>query len=228
VSTPKLVTNPPQGSGLVPQLVDQHWEELVRGKPGELIPVVALLQPVGQGLRRTKDGMHRTVTYEVVRLEPVHDSHDADQVVWQVTNAYEKRTSSHSGAQQQVMFAGPDEQRASLIRDLFEWADEEQVTEPDLNDRWLQYFGGSEHAASATPRAGSLVQLMEFGRYCGAIVDKPLKENDAEEDEPETEEEGTETEEDGDGDPDAQPAALHLADPFKTPEVDDEPADGDE
>lgn len=231
MSTPKLVTNPPQGSGLIPSLVDQHWEDLVRGKTGELVPVVALLQPVRQGSHRTKDGIHRTVTYEVVRLEPVHDQHDADQVAWQVTHAYEQRTGRSNG-QQQTLFAGPAEQRDGLIRDLFEWASEEGVQEAELNERWLQYFGGAEHAASATPRAGSLVQLMEFGRYCGAIVDEPLKAaggSEPDEDAEPGEEDGgdelsleeqadqllADADAGDDGDPDAKPASI--ASPFLAP-----------
>lgn len=204
----KLVTNPPQGSGLVPSLVDGHWEDLVRGRPGELVAVVALLQPVGTGQRRTKDGIHRTVTYEAVRLEPVLDQHEADQIAWQVTHAYEQRTSG-SSQQPSLFTAGPAEQRERLVNDLHDWAQEEDVSLTDLDERWLSYFGGSEHAASATVQAGSLVQLMEFARYVGAHVDEPLAPNahsepgaGAESDVP--------AENDDDGDPEQQPAALAV------------------
>lgn len=209
MSDPKMLSNLPDGSGLVPSIVDRHWNDLAAGRPGELVPVVALLQPSRIGQVKTKEGVRRSVTYEVVRLEPMRDTHDKDQVAWQVQHAYEKRTSR--GDQTTFDFStGPGEQRDSLLRDIFEWAEDEGAT--DLDERWLSYFGGAEHAASATVRGGSLVQLMEFGRYIGAVVDAPLgqtaiTDEDGEADDPD--------DPDDDGDPNEQAAALRN--PFQAP-----------
>jgi hypothetical protein len=178
MSTPKLVTNPPQGSGLVPSLVDRHWEDLSRGKPGELIAVVALLQPVGTSQRRTKDGVHRTVTYEAVRLEPMRDTHDADNITWEVTRAYERRTSGGGAQTELPLHNSPAEQLSGLLVALDEWRENEGITVEDLDERWTSYFGGSEHAASSTVRAGSLLQLTEFARYVGAVSDPVVGKDD--------------------------------------------------
>lgn len=171
MSSPKLVTNPPQGSGLIPSLVDRHWEDLSRGKPGELLAAVCLLQPVGTSQRRTKDGVHRTVTYELVRLEPVRDAGEADDVTWQVTKAYERRTSG--GSQGELpLHDSLGEQRERLLGYLEEWRVEEELSVVELDERWVSYFGGPENAASSTAKAGSLLQLTEFTRYCGALVNE--------------------------------------------------------
>jgi len=171
VTVAKLVQNPPQGSGLVPMLVDEHYEELVRGRPGKLIAAQVLLQAVGTSQRRTKDGIHRTVTYEVVRLEPVRDTHDADNVAWEITRSYELRTTPHGTQTELPLANSPAEKRESLIEALFEWASENDVSQADLDLRWVDYFGGREHASSETVRTGALIQLMEFARFLEAVKD---------------------------------------------------------
>jgi hypothetical protein len=169
MASPKLVRNPPEGSGLVPSIVDGHYADLVQGKPGELIAARVLLQPVGAKLARTKNGTVSEVVYEMVRCEPVRDRHEADKVTWEISRDYESRTSING--QDQLPLAGPDEQREQLLDALREWASEQDVSWSDLDERWTDYFGGREHAASETVRAGSLLQLMEFARVVGAVSD---------------------------------------------------------
>lgn len=165
----KLVTNPPEACGLLAQMVQGHYNDLVRGKPGELIAAMCMLQPVGQKSRRTKDGWKTEVVYELVRLEPARDSHEADTIAWEISRAYEARTSG--SAQDMLPLNSPSEQRDSLIEALFEWASEQDLPQADLDVRWVDYFGGREHAASETVRTGALIQLMEFARYVGAVED---------------------------------------------------------
>lgn len=169
MTTPKLVANPPQGSGLVSSLVDEHYEDLVRGKPGPLIAARVLLQPVGTSQRRTKEGVHKTVTYEVVRLEPVRDPHAADNVAWEISHDYELRTSG--GGTQLSLLNSPAEQRESLIEAIREWASDNDRPMADVDAQFLDHFGGPEHQAAATVQAGSLIHLMEFARYVGAVED---------------------------------------------------------
>lgn len=169
MTAPKLVTNPPEGSGLVPSLVDGHYEDLVRGRPGEHIVVAAVLQPVGVSQRRTKDGIHRTVTYETVRIEPIREQHDADQITWLLTRAHDLR---HSGSQMTLPVTNsPGEQRALLLDALREWASNEDVTQDQLNERFVAHFGGAEYAAASEVDKGSLAQLLEFAGTVGAIED---------------------------------------------------------
>lgn len=190
----KLVTNPPEGCGLVSQIVERHYQDLVRGKPGELIAAQVMLQPVGQKSRRTKDGWKTEVVYEIVRLEPARDSHEADTIAWEITRAYENRTSG-SAQQALPLSNSPAEQRDSLIEALFEWASEQDVTQGDLDARWVDYFGGRDHAASETVRSGALIQLMEFARYVGAVEDPK----------PGDEETGEDADDDGFGQGDDEP-----------------------
>jgi hypothetical protein len=177
MASPKLVRNPPEGSGLVPSIVDRHYAELTRGEPGELLVARVMLQPVGTKLARTKNGTKTEVVYEVVRCEPVRDRHEADNVTWEITRAYEHRTSV--GQQQTLpLVNSPEEQRESLIEALREWAGEQDISRADLDAQWVTYYGGREHAASETVQAGSLLQLMEFARYVGAVSDPVLGKDD--------------------------------------------------
>lgn len=170
--SPKFVPNPPDGSGLIGQLVEQDYQDLVRGKPAELRVARVMFQAVGTSLRKTKDGIKTTTVYEVVRLEPCRDQHDADTVTWEIGRSYEGRTSG--GSQEMLPLNSPAEQRESLIEALFEWAGEQDVSQTDLDERWTSYFGGRVHAASETVRAGALVQLLEFARYVGAVDDPKI------------------------------------------------------
>lgn len=172
MTSPKLVTNPPQGSGLIGQLVDAHYEDLARGRSPEQIPAACILKPVGHSSRTTKDGVHRTVTYEVVRLEPMRDTYDADQVTWLVTRAHDLR---HGGDQLTLPVNSPSEMRASIEAALADWASREDVTQDQLNERFVDYFGGPEHAATDDVSKGSLAQLQEFAGHVGAIDDPYAK-----------------------------------------------------
>jgi len=198
MTAPKLVTNPPEGSGLISNLVERDYQDLVRGKPAELRVARVMLQAVGQASRKTKDGVKTTVVYEIVRLEPCHDQHDADTVTWEIGRSYESRTSGN--AQEMLPMSGPSDQRDRLIDALFEWASEQDVPQSELDQRWTDYFGGREHASSETVRTGALVQLMEFARYVGAIEDPTVGASADDEDEP--------TDPDEDLDPPAEQTAV--------------------
>lgn len=167
----KLVTSPGEGSGLTHTVNEKVYADLVAGRPPGTIAVVGLMVPVGYGERQTAKGYKRHVQYDFLRLEPVRDSHDADDVAWRVTRAYEQRTSRHGAQAELPLGNSPSEQRNGLLEVIREYASENQLTEGDLDEKWLSYFGGPEHAASATVAAGSLLQLMEFGRFVGAVED---------------------------------------------------------
>lgn len=177
MASPKLVRNPPEGSGLVPSIVDRHYGDLVQGRPGELIAARVLLQPVGAKLARTKNGTVSEVVYEMVRCEPVRDAHEADKVTWEISRDYETRTSITG--QDQLPLNSPGEQREQLIDVIREWASENDTSWAELDERWTDYYGGREHASSETVQAGSLLQLMEFSRVIGAVADpKPAEDDD--------------------------------------------------
>jgi hypothetical protein len=184
VTTARLVQNPPDGCGLLPQLVEQHYQDLVRGKPGELIAAEVLLQPVGHSGRRLKTGSKNSVLYEIVRLEPARDRHEADNIAWNISRSYEARTSTSNGQQTLPLANSPAEQRESLIEACFEWASENDVSQEDLDARFTDHFGGREHGHAETVRAGGLVQLMEFARYIGAVKDPIVGKDDDEDGDP--------------------------------------------
>lgn len=169
MTAPKLVQSPPDGSGLVPSIVDKHYNDLSRGIPGEHVVATVVLQPVGTSQRRTKEGWHRTVTYEAVRLEVMRDAHDADQVTWLLQRAHDLR---HTGGSQMTLPVtnNPSEMRANILAAIDEWAKGENITQDQLNAQWTEHFGG-EFAATTEVAKGSLAQVQEFAGHVGAIDD---------------------------------------------------------
>lgn len=166
----KFTRNAPQDSGLISNITDIDFRAVTTGRPAELRAARVLLQAVGHGGGKTKDGARHHVVYEIVRLEPASDQHDADNITWEISHAYETRTSR--GTQQTLpMLNSPAEQRESLLDAIKEWASEQDVPTKDLDVRWLDLFGGREHSASETVQAGSLLHLMEFARTIGAVED---------------------------------------------------------
>lgn len=206
MTAPKLVQSPPDGSGLVPSIVDKHYNDLSRGIPGEHVVATVVLQPVGTSQRRTKEGWHRTVTYEAVRLEVMRDAHDADQVTWLLQRAHDLR---HSGSQMTLPVTNnPSEMRANILAAIDEWAAREDITQDQLNAQWTEHFGG-EFAATTEVAKGSLAQVQEFAGHVGAIDDPYADGSD----------DKTSDESDDEPDDDAEPDAPAVADvpPTKTP-----------
>lgn len=161
----KLQTNPPEGSGLNHSLLDRIYTDLVMGKRIDAIPVVGLLVPVGHGERKTAKGTHRRVEFDFLRLEPVKDQSDAEQVAWQITRAYDLRHGPSSGQTELPLANSPEEKRSALREQLAEWASDNNVTEDELDQRFVEMLGGQEYAAAERVADASLVHLVEFVGY---------------------------------------------------------------
>jgi hypothetical protein len=179
----KFTRNAPQGCGLVSSITDRDFRNVTSGQPTELIAARVLLQAVGHGGGKTKDGARHHVVYEIVRLEPATDQHDADDLTWEISHAYEARTGR--GDQTTLpLVNSPGEQRESLIEAIKEWAGDNDVAMKDLDERWVLLFGGRGYHASETVQAGGLLQLMEFAREIGAVDNpKASKDDDESQDE---------------------------------------------
>lgn len=159
----RIVSKAPEGSGLTHGLLDQLYEKRHQGMPIDAIPVVGLLKVAGSGEQDTAKGGKRHVKLEFLRLEPVRDPHDAEQVAWQIIRADDIR---HSPAQGELPLANsPEERRQSLLEELAEWRSDNDVTEDELDTRFVDMLGGPEHAAAEHVRDASLVHLIEFHGY---------------------------------------------------------------
>lgn len=160
----RLVSKAPEGSGLTNGLLDDLYEKRMKGMPLDAIPVVGLLKVAGSGEHDTAKGASRHVKLEFLRLEPVKDPHDAEQVAWQITRADDARHRP-TGQGELPLSNSPEERRQSLREELAEWASNNGVTEDELDARFVDMLGGAEHAAAERVADASLVHLVEFVGY---------------------------------------------------------------
>jgi hypothetical protein len=160
----RLVSKTPEGSGLTHGLLDDYYEKRRKGIPIDAIPVVGLLKVSGSGDNDTSKGTSRHVKLEFIRLEPVKDPGDAEQIAWQITRADDIRHRP-TGQTELPLSNSPAERRLSLLEDLSEWASDNGVTEDELDVKFVDMLGGPEHAAAEKVQDASLVHLLEFVGY---------------------------------------------------------------
>jgi hypothetical protein len=98
------------------------------------------------------------------------DPHEIDQLRHRITQI---RADGGFLAKQPALFAATeDEQRESLLDIIKDWASETGTAMADVDKRWVDYFGGSEHASSETVQASrSVAQLKEFAYVVGALAE---------------------------------------------------------
>lgn len=156
----RIVSKAPEGSGLTHGLLDDFYEKRRKGMPIDAIPVVGLLKVAGSGEQDTAKGGKRHVKLEFLRLEPVRDPHDAEQIAWQIMRADDLRHQPEQGTL--PLANSPEERKASLFEELEEWASDNGKTEDELDAMFVDMLGGPGHAAAEHIRSASLVHLVEF------------------------------------------------------------------
>lgn len=187
----KLLTAIAEGHGLS-QITDSIWSAKVAGKPAGDVLALVILKPTTIGQSDTKQGTHRSVSFEAARLEPVLDSNQSSELRWLLQKLYEQRTST---GEQQTLHLGigtEEERRAEVMERLEDWAETEGRTGAELEQLWREHFGigpDSEWSFgdSGVPgdyRKASFAHLLSFGYEVGAMkTDTPLPSDEREEDE---------------------------------------------
>lgn len=201
----RLLTAPSEGHGLTNGQTDQLYQQLVDGKPTRPILALVLLDPVATAQRKTAKGLHRSVTFEAARVEPVLDSNQAGELMWLLQKLYEQRTST--GEQRTLPLGGiggdVEEKRQAAMERMEDWADEQGLIADDLEAKWRQHFGidpdkdfsYGDHGVPGDYRNAGLQQLLEF-------MFQHVDRQDADD-------EGAEGA-DADDDEDAEPNGLHT------------------
>lgn len=174
----RLVSNPAEGHGLIPRITDPLYYALANDEDsGETIPCVVLLKPVGHGSRNTANGRKQFVQFEVSRIEPITDDHNAEQVRYLIKTAWDRR---HSG--QALPMDWPSrtdqEQRDFLFGLIDEWAAEDGKTPGEVGEAWRDYFGIEPDAKDTPPgyapvdyRKADAHKLREFCLSLGILAD---------------------------------------------------------
>jgi hypothetical protein len=181
MTTAKLVQAPAEGHGVTDTITDALYQALVGGKPTRPIIGLVLLEPIGTSQRKTAQGLHRSVTFEAVKLEPVHDSNQAGELMWLLQALYEQRTST--GEQRALPLGIPgievEEKRQESMERIEAWSAEQEMTGGDLDTAWREHFGigpdqdfsNGDTGVPGDYRKAGLQQLLEF-RF--AHVDEPV------------------------------------------------------
>lgn len=187
----KLVTSPAQGHGITDKHTNALYQALVDGKPTKPIIALVILEPVATAQRKTAQGLHRTVTFEAARLEPVLDANQAGELMYLTQALYEQRTST--GAHRPLPLGIPgleiEEKRQAVMERLEEWAAEAGMTGGEFEAAWREHFGigdldysAGDHGVPGDYRKAGVQQLLEFG-FAHDALDTPEDEEDDEGDE---------------------------------------------
>jgi hypothetical protein len=174
----RLISNPAEGHGLTSRVTDPLYHALANDEDtGETIACVVLLKPVGHGSRNTANGRKQFVQFEVARIEPVTEAHDAEQVRHLIQSAWDRRHTV-----QTLPLDWPnrndEEQRRFLFGLIDEWAADESKTPGEVGEAWRTYYG-IEPDAKDTPagyapvdyRKADAHKLREFCLSVGVLAD---------------------------------------------------------
>lgn len=178
----KLAGTPGGGHGLTADILEAIYGELVKGKQVGLVPALVLLQPAKLGLGVKKKA--RSVTFEVVRLEPVTDLEQADEIRQQIADAYRSRNEPEPTFDD----LGEEDARRYLGY-LEEWRKENKLTTKQLGEQWREQFPpGNGASIPGDPKKAGPQALLEFCLAKGVITDetgtrpsnvRPLRDGDA-------------------------------------------------
>lgn len=206
----RLLAAPSEGHGLTDKQTDELYHLLVDGKPTRPVLALVLLDPVATAQRKTAKGLHRSVTFEAARVEPILDSNQAGELMWLLQKLYEQRTST--GDQRMLPLGGlggdVEEKRQAAMERMEDWADEQGLLAGGLESQWRQHFGidpdkdfsYGDHGVPGDYRKAGLQQLLEF-------TFQHVDRHDAGEDDEDAADEGVDDAESADGD---DAAALHV------------------
>lgn len=167
--TAKLKPTIPSG-GILSQHVDQDFADFVAGRPGSQRVVVGVVETAGISSGNQDKGRVNHTAYEFLHLVEITDAHEADRLRHLITTTRADR--GFAVRQPELFAATEDEQRESLLDMIRDWASEQDLAMADVDAKWLEYFGGSVHAASETVQASrSVAQLKEFAYHVGVIAE---------------------------------------------------------
>lgn len=173
MTTARLLTAPGEGHGLTDKQTNELYKALVDGKPTAPIVAVVLLEPVGTSQRKTAQGLHRSVTFEATRLEPVHDANQSGELRYLIQALYEQRTSTGQQRSLPLGLGADEEKRHALLERIEDWSNEEGMTGVELEKAWRAHFGidpdkdfsYGDHGVPGDYHKAGVQQLLEFALH---------------------------------------------------------------
>lgn len=173
MTTPTLKPALPSGS-IQTQRVDQDFTDYLAGRTVTQRIVLSVVQVSAVHASTQERGRSNKATYETVHAIEVTDPHEIDQLRHRLAQL---RADRGLMAHQPALFDAPESEQCEQLLDLIkDWASEQDIPITELDQQFVTYFGGPEHASAETVQAcRSVVQLKEFALYIGAISDEPAK-----------------------------------------------------
>lgn len=161
----KLAGTPGGGHGLTDDILEAIWGELAKGKQPGVIPALVMLQPsqIGLGVKKK----NRSVTFEVVRLEPVTVGEEATRVQLAIREAYDAR---HADNGQGALELDEEDARRYLAY-LEEWRKAVPLTIKALGEQWREHFP-PDNGVPGDYRKASGAHLLEFCLSKGILPDE--------------------------------------------------------
>lgn len=180
MTTAKLVGAPAQGHGLTQAITDKHFAMAVKGEPVPMLPCVVMLKQVGFDEKETAQGKHRSVRYEVSKIEPILDANAASEVQLMALALYKQRTTP-DGEQSMLPISFPgqqdEEKRRWLMEQMESWADDQGMPIADLEQAWRDKFGVGDPETNlySVPGDYRLASVNFLSQFCfdeGVIADE--------------------------------------------------------
>lgn len=178
MTTAKLVTTPAQGHGLTQKITDQHFAMAVKGEPVPLLAGIVMLKQVGFDEKETAQGKHRSIRYEVLKLEPILDRNQGAELQFMLEALFKARTKP-DGEQSKLPITFPgqqdDEKRAATMEAIEGYADDRDIPIADIEQQWRDHFGiGTDPEANlygipGDYRKAAFAHLSEFAFAIGAL-----------------------------------------------------------
>lgn len=149
---------------------EADFQDWVSGRTCTRRLLVVEVEVAGIGGETQQKGRVTHAKYGAVHAVEIRDPHEIDQLRHRITQI---RAEGGFLAKQPALFDATDEaKRESLIDMIKDWASEKDLAMADVDNLWVDYFGGREFASSETVQAcKSVTALQEFAYSQGVLAE---------------------------------------------------------
>jgi hypothetical protein len=169
VTTASLKPTIPTGA-ILTQHVKADFDDYVAGRPRVQRLCVWRGQISKAEIGDQDKGRSESAKYATIDMVEVTDPRDVDLL--QRIFLRSRAEASWAASQPSLFDASEEEQRETLLDLIRDWASEQDLPMQEVDKRFVDTFGGSEHASAESVQAcRSLQQLKEFAYTVGVLPD---------------------------------------------------------
>lgn len=172
MTTASLKPSIPTGA-ILTQHVKADFDDYVAGRPRVQRLCIWRGQIGGIDIKDLDKGRSEAAKYATIDMLEVTDPREVDLL--QRIFLRSRAEASFLARQPSLFDATEEEQRDSLLDMIKDWASEEDIPMEQVDKRFVDMFGGPEHASAETVQAcRSVQQLKEFAYTVGVLPDGPV------------------------------------------------------